>query len=191
MDFNEQIWLMQLEKGEDNAFRVLFEGYYARLCMFACKYVEEQVVAEDVVQDILYELWLKKLHFENLLTLKAYLYNMLRNRCLDLLKHKKVQKKYADEQKYKEDSEFFLQQMMEDEVYTLLKNAITALPQQTGKVFELSLNGHDNNEIASILHLSLDAVKAHKKRGKKLLQERLKGLIYFLWLTFCKKIKKM
>lgn len=180
MDKNEQIWLERLERGEDSAFQILFDKFYTHLGVFASKYVEEQAVAEDVAQEVLYDLWVRKLHFENLSALKGYLYNMARNRCLDILKHRKVEEKYLTEQSYKEDSEFFLHRMMEEEIYDLLKKAIFALPEQTSKVYELYLSGYDNQEIAGILHLSDDSVKAHKKRGKKILQEKMKAFIFFL-----------
>lgn len=180
MVMTEQVWLEKLEKGEEEAFRVLFETFYARLGSFACRFVDEQVVAEDIVQDILYDLWMKKLHFENLWALKSYLYNMVRNRCLDILKHRKVEEKYLQEQRNHENSESFLLQLLEDEVYILLKEAIQTLPSQTAKVFELILDGLDNTEISAKLNLSLDAVKSHKKRGKKLLQEKLKRMILFI-----------
>lgn len=180
MVMTEQVWLEKLEKGEEEAFRVLFETFYARLGSFACRFVDEQVVAEDIVQDILYDLWMKKLHFENLWALKSYLYNMVRNRCLDILKHRKVEEKYLREQRNHENSESFLLQLLEDEVYILLKEAIQTLPFQTAKVFELILDGLDNTEISAKLNLSLDAVKSHKKRGKKLLQEKLKRMILFI-----------
>lgn len=180
MVMTEQVWLEKLEQGEEEAFRVLFETFYARLGSFACRFVDEQVVAEDIVQDILYDLWMKKLHFENLWALKSYLYNMVRNRCLDILKHRKVEEKYLREQRNHENSESFLLQLLEDEVYILLKEAIQTLPSQTAKVFELILDGLDNTEISAKLNLSLDAVKSHKKRGKKLLQEKLKRMILFI-----------
>lgn len=179
---NERIWLEELEKGQNSAFRVLFVTFYAHLCAFARKYVDQQVVAEDIVQDILYDLWLRKLHFENLLALKAYLYSTVRNRCLDVLKHRKVEERYFTEQRHKEDTDFFLHQILEEEVYVFLKEAIAALPEQTAKIYLLALEGYDNAEIADILHLTLDAVKAHKKRGKKILQEKLKGFIYLFVL---------
>ena len=99
----------------DNAYRELFRLFYARLGNLAFHFVEERAVAEDIVQDILYELWTKKLHFENFISLKVYLYRMVRSRCLDILKHRKVEKKYFQELRHKEDSEFFLHQFLEDE----------------------------------------------------------------------------
>ena len=174
---NEQIWLQELGKGEANAYRELFRLFYARLGNLAFHFVEERAVAEDIVQDILYELWTKKLHFENFISLKVYLYRMVRSRCLDILKHRKVEKKYFQELRHKEDSEFFLHQFLEDELYILLKKAISSLPCPLRRIFELVLDGCDNTEIAGMLHLSVDAVKSHKKRGKKILQEKLKGFI--------------
>ncbi len=183
MVMTEREWLKQLEKGEEDAFRILFGTFYARLGSFACRFVDEQAVAEDIIQDILYELWMKRLHFENLWALKAYLYNMVRNRCLDILKRRKVEEKYLREQRYKENSESFLFQLLEDEVYFLLRKAVRNLPSQTARVFELMLDGHDNGEIAVLLNLSLDAVKAHKKRGKKILQDKLRNMILLYLMT--------
>lgn len=77
---------------------------------------------------------------------------------------------------------FFLNQILEEEVYLILKEALDTLPEQTRQIYDLSLLGHDNQEIASLLGLTLDAVKARKKRGKQLLQEKLKNLIYLLIL---------
>lgn len=179
---DEEIWLKQLEEGKDSAFQTLFETYYARLCAFACRYMEEEVAAEDIVQDVLYELWMGKLSFKNVLALKSWLYQVVRNRCLDTIKHRQVEIKYLEEQRYKEDSEFFLHQILEEEVYALLKEAMAVLPEQIQKVFELTFSGQSNAEIAEILHVSLDAVKSSKKRGKKLLQDKLKGLVYLFIL---------
>lgn len=176
----ETIWLGLLHKGEEQAYKELFDKFYYPLSSFACKYLEEKEMAEDIVQDVLYNFWLNKLHFETFLELKSYLYKIVRNKCLDMLKHQRVKAKYLTEQTYKEQSEFFLNQILEEEVYTLLKQAVNVLPEQTRKVYELSLLGHDNQQISEILAITLDAVKAQKKRGKKILQEKLKNLLYLL-----------
>lgn len=174
----KNIWLEELRIGKESAYKALFEKYYFQLSSFACKYVEDQDTAEDIVQDVLYEFWLKKQSFETIISFKSYLYSAVRNRCLDVLRHRKVEIKYLAESTYNEETEFFLNQILEEELYVLLKDAIEALPQQTRDVYELALLGHDNTEIAGHLGLTADAVKSHKKRGKKLLQEKLKNLIY-------------
>ena len=52
-----------------------------------------------------------------------------------------------------------------------MKEAIDSLPGQMKRVYELALLGHSNEEIAKILSISVDAVKALKKRGKKILRK--------------------
>lgn len=182
MEQKEEMWLKALEQGEDQAYQELFEDFYAALSGFAFRFVEESAAAEDLVQDTLYELWLRKLHFDNRNALKSYLYLMVRSRCLDYIKHRKVKHKYLAELRQKENSEFFLNQMLEEEIYLLLKKALNTLHGTTREVYELIFQGLDNVRIAEELNLTIDAVKAHKKRGKKLLQEKLRGYIYWLWL---------
>lgn len=174
----ESIWLTQLNKGEDSAFKALFEKLYFPLSSFAGKYLEDGGTAEDIVQDVLYELCFRKRSFDSVMSLKSYLYGVVRNRCLNVLKRRGVQAKYLIERNYKEESEFFLNQILEEELYALLKDAINSLPERTRNVYELALLGHDNTEIANQLGLTENAVKSYKKRGKKLLYEKLKNLIY-------------
>ena len=62
-------------------------------------------------------------------------------------------------------------------MYGLLKQAILELPEQTSNVYQLVLLGCDNRDISEKLGLTEDSVKAHRKRGKKLLKERLQNLM--------------
>lgn len=176
----EYIWFESLCRGEEYAYKELFVRFYFSLSSLACRYLEVKEMAEDVVQDTLYELWVKKLQFATYIELKTYLYRTVRNKCLNILKHEQVKSKYIAESTYKEEYDFFLNQILEEEVYALLKEAIDSLPGQMKRVYELALLGHSNEEIAKILSISVDAVKALKKRGKKILQEKLKYLIYLL-----------
>ena len=155
----ECIWFKSLCRGEEDAYKELFVKFYFSLNSFARKHLEVKEMAEDVVQDTLYEFWVKKIQFATYLELKE---------------------KYIVELSQKEEYDFFLNQILEEEVYTLLKEAIDSLPGQMKRVYELALLGHSNEEIAKILSISVDAVKALKKRGKKILQEKLKYLIYLL-----------
>ena len=180
---DEHIWLQELERGEDRAYQILFNDYYVALSSFAYRYVQKTDVAEDIVQDILYHLWLRKLHFKDRMALRSYLYAAVRTHCLDYLKHQKVRLKYYSEKMQEENVEFFLNRILEEEVYLLLKKALLHLHGQTREVYELAFGGADNQQIAEKLGISMDAVKSLKKRGKKILQEKLKGYIFF-FLTF-------
>ena len=171
----DMLWLEQLKNGNEAAYQRLFELYYFPLASFATKYIGDQTNAEDVVQDILYELLCKPQKFMTIVSLKSYLYAAVQNKCLDTIRHTKVKQRYAHEMLANEE-EFFYENILEEEVYQILKQAIRQLPSKTQEVYELILQGHDNKEIGEILCLTMDAVKSQRKRGKKILEETLQHL---------------
>ncbi len=61
---------------------------------------------------------------------------------------------------------------------------IGELSDPVRKIYELTLQEFSNEEIAEQLGLTVDSVKAHKKRGKQILKERLKGLMAFCRAKF-------
>ena len=169
------LWLEQLKNGNEVAFQRLFEIYYFPLASFATKYMSDKTSAEDVVQDILYELLCTPQKFPTIISLKSYLYTAVQNKCLDIIKHSKVEQRYAHEIQANKE-EFFCENILEEEVYQILKQAIRQLPPQTKEIYDLILQGHDNKEICEILCLTMDAVKSQRKRGKKILEDKLQHL---------------
>lgn len=176
----EELWLQDLSEGHEGAYKELFEQFFYPLSSFATKYLEDLEAAEDVVQDVFCQYWLKRVRFEVVWELKTYFYRAVRNKCLDILKSRKIKMRYANEQENKENSEFFLNRILEEELYLQLKKAINELPEQYQQVYILALSGHSNQEIANMLHLTLDAVKMRKQRGKRILQEKLRDLIWVI-----------
>ena len=45
------IFIDQLQKGDEGAFRVLFDEFYTALCLFAERFLGEREAAADVVQE--------------------------------------------------------------------------------------------------------------------------------------------
>lgn len=170
------MWLNGLSTGEEEAYRLLFREYYALLAMFAYRYLEDRQLSEDVIHDVFLELYEDKERFLTIATLKSYLYNAVRNRCIDLLRHRQIASCYEEEVKGSEE-EFYEEGILEAEAYALLRKAIAELPGHTGNVYDLVLQGYSNPEIAEKLSLTEDAVKAYKKRGKKILREKLGHLL--------------
>jgi len=179
----EKLWLKQLSEGNENAYKHLFDLYYSSLVMFAAKYLKDQILAEDLVQDVIYDLWKQRQHLPELSSLKSWLFVSVRNRCINHLEHVKVEKRYFrlnDETK----TDFFLQQLIEEEVYIALKKAVDNLPLKIRKVYYGVLAGKSNIEIAAGLEISEEAVKAYRKRGKKILRLYLNDLRSLMLLFF-------
>ncbi len=174
-DISEDLWLKQLSDGDEKAYKRLFDQYYSSMVMFARSFLKNDVLVEDVVQDVIYDFWMQRQSLSKVISIKAWLYAAVRNRCLNDLEHDKVVRKYLDKVKLVDD-EFILQQMIEEEVYLSLKNSIDALPGKIKEVYKLILVGKNNKEIAFLLNLSEDAVKSYRKRGKQILKISLGNL---------------
>ena len=116
------------------------------------------------------------------MALKSYLYLVTKNQCLNYLKHARIEQEYLSSIEEREQTTFFFNQIVEQELLALLSDAIQDLPEQTGLVFQLVMEGFDNAEIAEKLNLSIDSVKSHKKRGKQFLKSRLGDITAILLL---------
>lgn len=164
----------------------IFDKYYQALCYFAFQYTENDEIAEDIVQDLFTSLIEKPRKFDTSGHLKNFLYQSVKNACLNHIKKNKSQDKYHEFLKNNhDDEEDYERKIIATEIYKELNSVIESLPSECKKVYELSyFSGMDNNSIAEELGISINTVKAQKARGKKILKERLKDLypiILLLW----------
>ena len=104
-------------------------------------------------------------------------------RCINYLEHDKVKKKYL-QLNGEAEADFFLSQIIEEEVYLALKQAIDILPPKIRTIFYLILERKTNAEIASLLGITEEAVKAYRKRGMKMLRIRLSNFWILALLIF-------
>lgn len=177
-------WIEQLHFGNEEAYRILFDEYYQMLGVFAMKYVKDKEVAEDIVQDVITELYSRRLLFDTPVALKSFLFLSVKNKALNFLRRQQAQERYLNNRM--EEESFFLNNIIREEVYYHLQKMIGELSDPVRQIYELTLQELSNEEIAEQLGLSVDSVKAHKKRGKQILKERLKGL-----MAFCRAIRKL
>ena len=178
---NQQDWIKRLCAGEEEAYRFFFDEYYQILGSFALRYVKEQEIAEDIVNDVIFELYSSKRLFPDLVSLKSFLFTSIKNRSLNYLRGRSAQERYLRDPESTHEAEFFLDSIIEEEIYFLMQKAITELPDKIREIYKLSLSGESNESIATQLHLTIDSVKAYKKRGKQILKEKLQDL--FIWLS--------
>ena len=66
----------------------MFEAYFPRLCRFAAQYVDSENRARDVVQEVFLQLWERRRKWTVRSSLKAYLYQAVRNRALNRVRQK-------------------------------------------------------------------------------------------------------
>lgn len=181
----ESSWFKKVVRYDSTGIKRLFEQYYIPLILFAKTYVRDEDVAKDVVQDVFYILIESGEKFTTIDNLKVYLYSAVKNKCLKYIRHEGVKERYeqyvwANEEKNEED---YHERILEEEVFTLLYQAIQELPGQCKKVFLLTLEGKGNAEIAEALGIGIETVKSHKKTGKRLLYAKLKDVVPLIVLV--------
>ena len=161
-------------------FKKIFDFYYLPVKSYAFRYVAHDGVAEDLTQDVFLKLWERRGDFNSPLAARSFLYTSVRNASLDHLKHQEVKRRNESQlrSRYteKEDEGFIL----EEEVHTLIYNAIEALSQQARRVVILTMEGASNTEIAEKLNISVNTVKTVKLRAYKTLRVQLKGIQWVL-----------
>lgn len=168
-----------IRQGDRTAFRELFEDYYPVLCVFAMRYLHDEEVCKDIAQETLLTYWQNRRDFSTIFKVKAYLYMVARNRCLNLLKRERVDDRYMQEIGLQPDY-YFEDEVVRQETYLLVRKAVNALPDQMRRIIELAMLGKRNAEIAEELAIAEGTVHTLKKTAYKKLRDRLQEHFYLL-----------
>ena len=169
-------------------FEHIFKIYYSRLCHYASKFIDEDFVAEDIVQEIFSNLWEKRFDLASESVLKAYLFRSVHNRCLNYLNYKKLTDKHHQiihdkialmELEYYNSDHGTAKSLFEMEIR--IDEVIASLPDQCRNVFELSRQkGLKNREIAVELNISISVVEKHITKALRIMRDALKDYILLI-----------
>lgn len=188
MDLSEKQVLQTIQSGNESAFEMIFKAYYQPLCRYAYSFLEDREEAEEVVQSSFITVWEKRKSIDIQTSLKSYLYRMVRNGCLNVIKHEKVKKQHAaHEMAVSEVSyESVSQKVYATELETKISEAMKVLPEQCRLVFQLSrFEELKYQEIADQLKISVKTVENHMGKALKIMREQLKEYLP-LFLLFMK-----
>lgn len=178
-----QFLIYDLQNGDEACFTSIFNQFYAQLVLYAYRITNDQVAAEDIIENAFISLWNKRNSLSEIRSLKSYLYTIARNGCLSWIrKNKREKSRYKIISSFEEGFErTALENMIYSETMSMIYAAVDKLPPQCRKVFILHyIEGKKISEIAEVLKISIGTVKTHKVRGIDLLQKSL--LILFLWI---------
>ena len=173
-------------------FDQIFKKYYTPLFLYALKFVGNENVALDLIQDVFTQLWEKKKQDFDEKHLKAYLFNAVKNACFNYLKHEKVVQKHQEYQmeslaemelKYYMDGE---KSLIEKENLKNIYQAIDSLSEIHREIIQLSrFEGLKNKEIAERLNIPLRTVETRLFRALSSLREKLSEKLFHILLSLC------
>jgi RNA polymerase sigma-70 factor (family 1) len=171
--------IIKLKKGDEKAFRILFDKFFPSLCLFAERFVVNRLISEDIVLEAFMKYWKKHADFDNINKIKSYLYLIVRNQCLNHCRDQKDNLKVEEFHKV-ESLQFYSDSVIEEEAYRIFYNAVENLPSQMKNVILYSLEGLKNREIAHSMGITENTVHSYKKEAYKRLKTALKDH-YFLY----------
>lgn len=163
---------------DDASLELLFKEHFASLCAYCqYKFDLDGDAAREAVHTGFLKLWENRLTLSAELSVKAYLYKIVTNICLDFLRHEKVKQKHVRFIKENAAAAVADPFFRHAELKTLaadIDRAVAELPEQMRKVFELSR--YENLKYAEIskqLNISIKTVETQMSRALFRLRKKL------------------
>lgn len=181
MEPTEQFIVRQLKRGEEWAYKYLYDHHYAVLCHIAAQYVHDDFLAETIVGDVVFHLWEIRETMDINTSLRRYLARSVRNRCLDYMKSQRHQREVSISGlqefplfRHSVSDDYPLGRLLDNELEEQVMLSIGHLPIECRTVFCMSrFDDKKNAEIAKELGISVNTVKYHIKRALSLLRADL------------------
>lgn len=198
---DEAVLLLEIKQNNKDAFEFLFKKYYPRLQGYAIRFVGDEEGARDIIQECFLKFWEKR-EILSAVSVTSLLFAMVRNSCLNYLKHLSIIEKHQIEYLAKLEGEerLYYTDFALDAEYGLLYNelqeqiriVINNLPERCREVFIMSrFKELKNREIADQLKISTTAVEKHIAKALTVFSKHFKDkypvdvyIMVLAWVIF-------
>lgn len=192
---NETLQFTLFLEGNEQAFEYFFKKYNGQITGFCRQFLYDEDKAASTSQEAFINLWLNREHIQKLGGIKSFLYTSARSKCLNILKHEKVSRKYHDQTLVGREQQLNMEVLYSldfdsltlVELEDIIQRSIEELPEKTRTIFTMKrIENKKNAEIAADLGVSQKAVEAHMTKAIKLLREKLSDYLpaFLLALLF-------
>ena len=147
-------------------FKAKILPHYTSMYRVAASVMRSDDEAADIVQDAMLRLFEKRNQLENIVDIKSYCINVVRNACLNKLRAKK-QHLSTDEVTDIDSAEDVHTELEWRDFYGIVSKAMTRLPVDQRNVFRMSVyGGFSNIEIAELLGITQGNVRVLLSRAR-------------------------
>lgn len=159
-----QLWpdekLLELIRADDcAAFDVVYAKYWSKLYTAAFNILRDRQAAEDIVQEVLVSLWLRRDSLE-IGSLSTYLYASVRYQVFKVIRSGKIRESFFLEVKELSVGNQGENALIQQDISNLLDEGVSSLPEKCRQVFLLSRKEHlTTKEIAQRLGLAPKTVE--------------------------------
>jgi RNA polymerase sigma-70 factor (ECF subfamily) len=183
----EQEIFKSIKKGNKTAFEMLFQTHYQRMCAYAVSFVSQDDLAEDIVAEIFIRLWEKRESVDITVSVSSYLFQSVKNSCINYLNREKSRKNTISENEinllnlkitYPISDKYPLSDLIGRELEEKIKTEVEKLPERCREIFCLSrFENLSHKEVAEKLQISENTVKVQIYRALTKLRIELKDYL--------------
>lgn len=185
-DSNKKL-IKNLRKRNVKSFEYIFKEYHGMLVLFADKYIKDIDSSRDIVQDVFEKFWDNSKSLDINVSIKPYLFQAVKNRSLNYLRHIGVVDKSYDKLKgiaiessgvlNFDDNDTF-KTVLSNELKEKIDEILSDLPDKYSSVYKMSrFSALKNKEIAEVLGISEKTVEKHITKVTKIMREKLKDFL--------------
>jgi len=173
---DERKLLFKVAKGDQRAFRAIYDHYYDRIHAYGLHLLKSDVLAEEMLQYAFLKIWTLEEKLTKIENLESYLITVARNHALDVLRKKKLTIRVNREinagwsELHNETEE----EILLNDTRRVLDEAIELLAPQQRRVYKLCRQqGLKYEEAAKELNLSPATVQSYMKLALRALRRHL------------------
>ncbi|MBS1662232.1 MAG: sigma-70 family RNA polymerase sigma factor [Bacteroidetes bacterium] len=176
-NFSDDQLLQGIAAKDPAVLEALIKDYHPVICRFAEKFLPDSSLAKDIAQESFIKLWRSDASFDTMTALKAYLYTIAHNGCLDMLRNRvRLDARHQRAAVGNEENEPAFAEIVQAEAVALIFQYVRTMPEKMQKVFFLSYReGMTVSEIAAHLGWKVQAVKKQKYKALVALRSRFGG----------------
>lgn len=164
------------ERDDIAAFEELYHRYWRKLIDIAFQRIKSKEAAEEIVQEVMISLFIRRAEIEISTSVEAWLKTALKYKVYNIYRSQQVHLTHLDEI-FKRNSISPLrpdEQMTLKEIREQVREAALRLPEKCSQVFMLSRFEHrTHQEISEQLGISVNTVKRHLNRALTSLKSEL------------------
>lgn len=166
---------------DEHFFEEVYNQYLRKITLFSFKYLEDMGEAENIANDVFTAFW-NNMDGIDRNSCISYLFATARNKCLNLLRRREIEGKYAEDRR-KKDEQYLDRislesiestRIYETEITDILNRGIDLMKPKVRRTFILSrFNGLKNKEIAEIEGIAESTVEARMSSALLIMRKLL------------------
>ncbi|MEL7020413.1 MAG: RNA polymerase sigma-70 factor [Bacteroidota bacterium] len=170
--YTDEALMALLHTDADRAIEILFRRYYTYTVQHVLRIVPDAGVAEDLGQEVFFELWRKRSTLQIRTAVKAYLRRAATNKALNYLRDNKIVFAEQDSVPTPMHTPTHAQQYIEkQELEAFIQTTIDNLPPRCRVAFTLSrFEYKSHREIADLMGISTKTVEHQIGKALKILR---------------------